>query len=328
MVKETELHNCDSTTDTTNHFDCKESHENGTWYSITLIANTKGAPTSSNKGNIEIISEEDTFELFEIGIEGIIFNEDGSLTGYFPEPTIDNTGVQNILSNIVSALENKNFKILELKLVQDKNWVAECSTLLEPLVVDKIKINPITDSSRLSKDVIDSEGKIIIDLIPGFGFGTGHHETTKGCLEFIQNDRVKAIHPKKVLDVGTGSGILSIAISKLYGSTITATDIDNQALINAKENIEINNSYQNITLVNKAEDKDYELIVANIYAEVLVLLEDDFYNRLKPNGILILSGIIQPMLNMIENQFSVERWKLYETKCENNWVTRGYTQRS
>lgn len=282
------------------------------WYSVTL---NDPHPTPSN-------CEEDSYKLFDIGIEGIIINDDKSITGYF---SIEyETATKINVSKIIAEIEELGFSLKELKLVEEQNWSAECSDLFEPLIVGNIKINPISEASHASKTNVDNEGKTVVNIIPGFGWGTGHHETTKGCLLFLQSDQVKELSPKNVLDMGTGSGILSIAISKLYDSTIDAVDIDNEALINTRENIKINNCTQKISLLNKPNQNNYDLIVANIYAEVLILLEPELAGRIIPGGILIVSGVIQPMLQVIEKQFSSDRWRLYDSKCENNWVTRGY----
>lgn len=138
------------------------------------------------------------------------------------------------------------------------------------------------------------QGKPLI-IRPGTAFGTGRHETTRLVSLFLAEEKTKG----SLLDVGSGSGILSILGQKLGFHPITAVEIDEQARENAVENLELNNVtiplYDHIDQANQS----YDLIVANILAPILIRLHDDFIKRLKTGSKLILSGILQEEKNEV-----------------------------
>ncbi|MDO5365336.1 MAG: 50S ribosomal protein L11 methyltransferase [Streptococcus dysgalactiae] len=147
----------------------------------------------------------------------------------------------------------------------------------------------------------------VIKLDPGMAFGTGTHPTTKMSL-FALEQVLRG--GETVIDVGTGSGVLSIASSLLGAKTIYAYDLDDVAVRVAQENIDLNQGTDNIHVAAgdllKGVGQEADVIVANILADILVLLTDDAYRLVKDQGYLILSGIISEKLDMVlEAAFSV-----------------------
>ncbi len=133
--------------------------------------------------------------------------------------------------------------------------------------------------------------EIIIEIAPGQAFGTGGHATTKGCLLGLEAE-IKG--GERVLDLGTGTGILAISAKKLGASMVLALDIDYRACRVAMENLKKNNIQNGINIVRasiEAVQGPFHVIVANIRADILAGMVKDFPQLLLPKGILILSGI-------------------------------------
>ena len=191
------------------------------------------------------------------------------------------------LDEFVKAAEANGFEHVETKEVADENWTAKCEELLTPIEVGKFTVTPV-----ISADSAATRKSSEIFIIPGTGFGTGHHAATRLALKCMQN--VKS-NPGIVLDLGTGSGILAIAAALLWPSAgVHAVDNDTLALVNTIQNVELNQLKDKIKLVEGTIEEltdPYHLIIANIYAEVLCDLEAAFYRALHEGGELILSGI-------------------------------------
>jgi len=135
---------------------------------------------------------------------------------------------------------------------------------------------------------------VVIELDPGMAFGTGTHGTTRLCLEAIDSLCAEAV-PRRVLDVGTGSGILAIAAAACGAEQVVACDIDAEACAIALENAELNGVERAITFtVAPLEELEsgFDLVLANILAEENIRLAPDLVSRLAPGGVLVLSGIL------------------------------------
>ncbi|MCP4969804.1 MAG: 50S ribosomal protein L11 methyltransferase [Arcobacter sp.] len=189
------------------------------------------------------------------------------------------------------------------------DWIKQYQESVKSVEVGKFFIRPSWDEQR--KDKID----IIID--PALSFGSGHHETTSSCIEAI-SEFVKV--NDSVLDVGTGSGILAIASSKL-GSKVDICDTDEVCIKDTKSNYKLNKTkFENswIGSANSAE-KNYDVVIANIVADVLVFISKDLKNCLNDDGILIISGILDKHIDKVLKKFKdLEQLKLIH---KNEWVT-------
>lgn len=202
----------------------------------------------------------------------------------------------------------------------EQNWVALCEEVWETLVVGKLTIRPVSEASE---ETTRHNSKHQILIIPGTGFGTGHHASTELALELLQQEEISKNPPKSSLDVGTGSGILAMACEKLYDSKMLAFDNDFYALQNAAENIRLNHC-RNIKLfageINALLRKNYDLICANIYAEVLIALEERFSSLSNKGARLILSGIRNDLKDAVFKAFTNGNWACLREKQKNGWT--------
>ena len=172
--------------------------------------------------------------------------------------------------------------------VIDPGWATKWQERFKPFRIGKaFLIVPPWDRKQI-------RGRVTLTIVPGFGFGTGHHPTTAGALRAIENLLAGKTGFRRALDVGTGSGVLAFAIAAL-GTEVTAIDIDQQALQNARENAKLNPAPAKIrfTTTPLARIKGrFDLIAANILSTVLTELAPQLIRTLKRGGRIILSGIM------------------------------------
>ena len=166
----------------------------------------------------------------------------------------------------------------------------------------------------------EQDDELLIELDPGLAFGTGTHPTTQLSLTALEQT-IRG--NESVLDVGTGSGVLSIASKLLGASKVTAFDIDEMATRVAKENIALNPTigeievFENNLLVGV--DQKSDLIVANILAEILLQMPEDAYRNLNDDGSLILSGIIESKANEVKEAYEKAGFTLVERMTMREW---------
>ena len=164
----------------------------------------------------------------------------------------------------------------------------------------------------------------VITIEPGMAFGTGSHATTRGCLEFIE--QVAALLPPMkftALDVGTGSGILAIALAKLGAKRVWALDNDPVALGVARENFHINGAADKVELSGSPLSRlkrKFSVVVGNLTAETIVALASALAPRVAAGGYLILSGILHDKAASVLRCF-VPRFRVVQRKRAREWVT-------
>lgn len=164
--------------------------------------------------------------------------------------------------------------------------------------------------------------ELIIELDPGRAFGTGSHPTTSLCLKLMEENISEG---DSVIDVGTGSGILMIAADRLGASEIYGTDIDELAVESAKENLELNKISEDKAkvykgdLISVVEDKKFDVVVANILADVLLILLHDISKVVKPNGKIIFSGIIEDKCELLKKEVESLGFTVEEIKADKEW---------
>ena len=225
---------------------------------------------------------------------------------------------QNIknLSDLENEIINKtNIKTLNNKVIKaigKKDWQEEWVQSSKPMRFgEKLWIYP--------DHLIDNlEGKVCVNLNPGLAFGTGSHPTTRLCLEWLEKSN---LDQKSVLDYGCGSGILGISAIKLGAKSVTAIDLDPQAVIASKNNAEKNHVQQEIEITdnNKTIEKNFNIIVANILAKPLIELAPYFYKKLNKEGAICLSGILEGQINIIKDAY-LKYFNLSEIKIKDGWV--------
>jgi len=215
------------------------------------------------------------------------------------------------LKEYVKALEKIfDTKIdLEIKIEEksNKDWVKTYQQSVTPVEIEDFYIHPSWYEPK--KDKIN----ILID--PALAFGSGHHETTKSCVKALKKYVKKG---DKVLDVGCGSGILSIVAAKL-GATVDACDTDPLAVKSTKENFGLNGVEYNDIWEGSANksNKKYDVVIANIIADVLVFIASELKQR--SGKYLILSGIIDKYKDKVAKKYG--DFELIEEIRENEWVT-------
>lgn len=206
---------------------------------------------------------------------------------------------------------------VETAICKQEDWENSWKQFFKPIkVTDKVVIKPQWEEYEAQPD------EIVIHIDPGMAFGTGSHETTSMCIEALE----KNIRPKaEVLDVGTGSGVLSIASALLGAEKIVGVDLDPVAVEVAKENILLNHVEDRVEIkygdLVKAITGKYDIVVANIIAEaILILLDSDVKSYLKPSGIFICSGIIREKEQVIQDKLSELGFNIREVERKGEWI--------
>ncbi|MBI2358341.1 MAG: 50S ribosomal protein L11 methyltransferase [Deltaproteobacteria bacterium] len=205
-------------------------------------------------------------------------------------------------------------------LLQERDWHNSWRRFFQPQKVGKsLWISPpwVTPPELTQRHVIAIE--------PGMAFGTGSHPTTRTCLEFLEEVLVslKPVNPS-VLDVGTGSGILAIAVAKLGARRVLAVDNDPIALEVARANIRLNRAQQNVKLSHVALSRlrgSFEVVVANLTAETIVGLAQALREKASRHGYLILSGILKPKAREVSRRFAPKPFELVYQKSQREWTT-------
>jgi len=201
-----------------------------------------------------------------------------------------------------TALLAEEFPDAEIKREElpDIDWIAKSLEGLKPVRAGRFVVHGSHDRGTARP------GEISIEIDAGQAFGTGHHGTTAGCLEVI-NSVMRSRRVKRVLDLGTGSGVLAIAARKLSPAQVLATDIDPIATRVARENVRINGIASGIALETApgfhstafGRHGPFDLIIANILARPLMRMAPQLAAQLTPGGDVILSGIL-----------ASQRWKV------------------
>ncbi len=193
--------------------------------------------------------------------------------------------------------------------LQNSDWVKSYQDSIQPLAIDKFYIHPTWDTP--DPELIN----IVID--PALAFGTGHHPTTASALRAISKYVKKG---DTILDVGCGSGILAMAAMKL-GAIVDACDTDPISVENSIVNAELNGlSYAKIWEGSSSlVDKEYDFVVANIVADVLIFIAHDLKKALKPNAVLVLSGILDKYEEKVLNFY--KDCELIEKITQDEWIT-------
>lgn len=183
-------------------------------------------------------------------------------------------------------LVKKGFQNIILAVRDDNDWKDKWKEYFVPTkVTDKLVIKP----SWCDYDVKD--GEVVLAINPGMAFGTGTHETTSMSIKLLEKYIQEGMD---VLDVGTGTGILAVAAKLLGAENVMGVDIDPEAIIAATENAELNNLNIEIKEADLTKGVGFEadIIVANLVADLNILLADDASKHLKENGLYISSGIL------------------------------------
>jgi len=174
-----------------------------------------------------------------------------------------------------------------------------------------------------STEVFEPGNRIPIILGTGRAFGSGEHETTWSCLEEMEN--IPVFSEAKVLDVGCGTGILSIAAVRLGAGEVIAFDPDPFAVDTSRITVDLNRLQDKIAVLEgeleAVEDKDFDVILANLYGDILIKLFNDLSARLKPGGYMLLSGILFEDAFDLKKAFTAANYDIISSRYLDEYVT-------
>lgn len=244
---------------------------------------------------------------------------DHAISAYFPMNPYSarrNEMIKNTFEEKFSEREDLVFSI-DFYEYEEEDYQNSWKKYLYPeKVSEKFVVKPTWREYEAQDD------ELVIELDPGRAFGTGSHPTTSLCLKIMEEN----IKPgNSVIDVGTGSGILMIAAEKLGAVDIYGTDIDELAVESSKENLELNGISQDNAqvylgdLISVVQDKQFDVVVANILADVILLLLKDIFKVVKKDGLIIFSGIIEDKLPEIVKQVEEKGLEILEIKRDKEW---------
>jgi ribosomal protein L11 methyltransferase len=254
-------------------------------------------------------------DLIELGAEGIVDvnNEENLILCYVYS---DNLGA--FLEHVAS----QGGDVISKKVILQREWLNEARAQFPPIECGRLKIIPIMADEEAHNLTLDAGS---FPLIPGTGFGSGHHPSTYLALELMQDLRHR---PELVLDFGSGSGILSVASYYLYAPLrIYAVDNDLQAIENTKVNVTLNGLVDRVMTAGTLDTvpHDIGLVVANVYREVLLASSTLLCSHLLPGGTLILSGFQADDVFTIETHYKAHGLSLIRAKTLDGWHALVFT---
>ena len=239
-----------------------------------------------------------------------------------PQPLLDR--VKEALEELRMFMDIGEGTITESQ-TEDKDWINNWKQYFHQFYVDDILIIPSWEEVKP-----EDKDKMIIHIDPGTAFGTGMHETTQLCMRQLKKYVNK---DTQILDVGTGSGILSIAALKLGAEHAVGTDLDPCAISAVKENLEANEvpvTDMDMILGNIIDDKKiqdevgyekYDIVVANILADVLIPLTPVILHQMKKGGLYITSGIIDDKEESVVAAVKAAGLEVVEVTHQGEWVS-------
>lgn len=208
---------------------------------------------------------------------------------------------------------------------EDLDWINNWKKYFSSFTIEDILIKPTWEELKE-----EDKDKFLIEIDPGISFGTGKHETTQLCIKQLCK-YVRGKQPK-VLDVGCGSGILSIVALKLGAREVVGTDLDADCMISTKENMAVNhlpeelgtfyvgNLIDDVELQKTVGTEEYEIVVANILADVIIPMAPVIPDRLKKGGYFITSGIIDFKENEVKEAIEKTGLEIVEINHQGEWV--------
>jgi ribosomal protein L11 methyltransferase len=267
--------------------------------------------------NIELVSG----LLWQLDLDGINETDNGLIVFANASKNISRDDIEKILMEMIFQNLIDEFTIEE-EVLEDKNWNEEYEKKVRVIEVsDKIVIKPSF------KEYISKPNQIIIAIDPKMSFGTGEHATTKSVLQLIE----KYVKPgDKVLDVGSGTGVLGIAAVLLGAKSALEIDNDEWCLLNGNENVKANNLEDRIEVrlseIHQIEESNFDLIVANINKHILLDIAHLLKEKLFQNGILILSGLLVTDEEEILKKYSSLNLNPLESVHTDEWCALVFTQ--
>ena len=277
------------------------------------------------------LSKEDQADMFIDFLPELPPDDGVSYVSFYVED--DGTDDAELLRQVKIALEDLRklvdvgTGIITSDQTEDLDWINNWKEFFKSFSIDNILIKPTWEELK-----VEDQDKILIEIDPGVSFGTGKHETTQLCIKQLQKYIGSELKAPKVLDVGCGSGILSIVALKLGAREVVGTDLDADCIISSKENMAVNhlpeelgtfykgNLIDDTALQEKVGTEEYEIVVANILADVIIPMAPVIPARLKQGGYFITSGIIDFKENDVKEAREKAGLKVVEINHQGEWV--------
>ncbi|MBE5988011.1 ribosomal protein L11 methyltransferase [Lacrimispora xylanisolvens] len=312
------------------------------WKKFTLTTTTEAVDLVSSMFDeigIEGIEIEDNIPLTEAETKGMFIDilpelppdEGVARVSFYLDPDSD-INIEEMLIKVEEGLDELSMftdlgaRTIETSETEDKDWINNWKQYFKPFTVDDILIKPTWEEIPE-----EHKEKLLIEIDPGTAFGTGQHETTQLCIRQLK----KYVKPGDlVLDVGTGSGILGITALKLGAGEVFGTDLDENAITAVMENMESNHidpEKFKVLKGNIIDDKDvkeaagfekYDVVVANILADVIIPLQKEIPVHMKKGTVFITSGIINMKEEAVKQAFAAnDAFELVEITYQGEWVS-------
>lgn len=275
------------------------------------------------------LSKEDQADMFIDFLPELPPDEGISHVSFYVED--DGSDQTELLKNVKLGLEELRSTVevgsgvISSSETEDLDWINNWKKYFSSFTIEDILIKPTWEELKE-----EDRDKFLIEIDPGISFGTGKHETTQLCIRQLLK-YIRGTSPK-VLDVGCGSGILSIVALKLGAREVVGTDLDVDCMISTRENMEVNhldaalgtfyvgNLIDDEELQQKVGREEYEIVVANILADVIIPMAPVIPDRLKKGGYFITSGIIDFKEQEVVNAIEAAGLEVVEINHQGEWV--------
>ena len=253
--------------------------------------------------------------LYRLGINQIL-ETDNSFILYFTEAEREK---ETLLARCIFDNELIKNNLYDLKKIKNQDWDKNWKKSIKPVFIkDKIIVYP----SWLKKSIEKFKKRILIEIDPKMSFGTGHNETTQLVLEQMCDFWEEK--NKKILDFGCGTGVLAIAGLKLGAKKLIAIDTDKDSIDNAKEYFEINNVKNLIKLhrktISELKESNFDVVLANILRNVIEENLTYIYKKLKINGKLFISGILNTEDELISKALINQGFNIIDKRYKAEWI--------
>lgn len=292
---------------------------------ISMMLSENGIEGIEIEDNVPLTKEE-TGEMFIDFPPELPPDEGKSKVSFYLEAGEDHTetlkAVRIGLEQLRSMVEIGSGDITSSQ-TEDIDWINNWKQFFQSFYIDDILIKPTWEPLKE-----EDKNKFLIEIDPGISFGTGKHETTQLCIRQIRKYLKEG---ERVLDVGCGSGILSIAALKLGAGSVVGTDVDGDCITSTHENMTVNRLAENsgeFYVGNLIDDKafqekigtGYDLVVANILADIIIPMAPALYQCAKEQGVLITSGIIDFKENEVKEALEQAGFEILEVNHQGEWV--------
>ena len=239
------------------------------------------------------------------------------LRTYMPIDDLTESRKQEIQIAVALISKIAHLSPLKEQIIQNNDWMNYWKNHFPMLKIGRIIICPSWIQHTAGKD------EIFIELDPGMAFGTGHHPTTKMCILEIEKLFNAGIRDR-VLDIGTGSGILAMVAATLGANSVLGIDTDPLAVTAALLNVETNKLMDKVEIIQGTTESNnlsqYDLIVANLYSKVIMEIGHSIMSKMAGNGVVILSGIMKDKLEEVIVSLRTHNFVLDHYLTEGDWA--------